>query len=172
MFITYTPKWRKCEDRDDCKIVVLAAVVNTEGLLVRTEIFEGNRQDVITLQEVIGFLDDGPSRTRRIVVMDAGFSSEANLEWLRTNGYDYITVMRSRGVDYTCESDVIEKVHDNKKQEIRLQPVKVDGISDTVFLVDSDAKALKERDMYSVMLSRYEQGLERIRKGIEGKGTK
>ena len=44
-----------------------------------------------------------------IVVMDAGFSSEENLEWLRTNGYDYITVMRSRGVDYTCESDVIEK---------------------------------------------------------------
>lgn len=163
---------RSKEKRDDCKIVVLAAVVNTEGLLVRTEIFEGNRQDVTTLQEVIGSLDDGLSRTRRIVVMDAGFSSEANLEWLRTNGYDYITVMRSRGVDYTCESDIIEKVHDNRKQEIRLQPVKVDGVSDTVLLVDSDAKALKERGMYSVMLSRYEQGLERIRKGIEGKGTK
>lgn len=80
--------------------------------------------------------------------------------------------MRSRGVDYTCESDVIEKVHDNRKQEIRLQPVKVDGVSDTVLLVDSDAKSLKERGMYSVMLSRYEQGLERIRKGIEGKDAK
>ena len=75
---------RSKEKRDDCKIVVLAAVVNTEGLLVRTEIFEGNRQDVTTLQEVIGSLDDGLSHTRRIVVMDAGFSSEANLEWLRT----------------------------------------------------------------------------------------
>lgn len=44
------------EKQDDCKIVVLAAVVNTEGLLVRTEIFKGNREDVTTLQEVIGSL--------------------------------------------------------------------------------------------------------------------
>lgn len=104
--------------------------------------------------------------------MDAGFSSEANLEWLRTDGYNYITDMRSSGVYYTCESDVIEKVHDNRKQEIRLQLMKTDGVPDAVLLFDSDAKALKERGMFSVALSRYEQGLEQIRKGIEGKGTK
>ena len=34
---------RSKEKRDDCKIVVLAAVVNTDGLLVRTMIYEGNR---------------------------------------------------------------------------------------------------------------------------------
>ena len=37
---------RSKEKRNDCKIVVLAAVVNNEGLLVRTMIYEGNRQDV------------------------------------------------------------------------------------------------------------------------------
>ena len=40
--------------RDDCKTVVLAAVVNTEGLLVRTMIYEGNRSDSTTLEEVVG----------------------------------------------------------------------------------------------------------------------
>jgi len=35
---------RSKEKRDDCKIVVLAAVVNTDGLLVRTMIYEGGRR--------------------------------------------------------------------------------------------------------------------------------
>ena len=39
---------RSKEKRDDCKVVVLAAVVNTDGLLVRTRIYEGNRADVTT----------------------------------------------------------------------------------------------------------------------------
>ena len=58
---------RSKEKRDDCKIVALGAVVNTDGLLVRTEIFEGNRQDVDTLEEVIGSLDNGLSTSRKII---------------------------------------------------------------------------------------------------------
>ena len=41
---------------DDYKIVVLAAVVNNEGLLVRTMIYEGNRHDSTTVEEVVGSL--------------------------------------------------------------------------------------------------------------------
>lgn len=44
---------RSKEKRDDCKIVVLAAVVNTEGLLVRTMIYEGNRHDSTTVRKLL-----------------------------------------------------------------------------------------------------------------------
>ena len=44
---------RSKEKRSDCRIVVLAAVVNAEGMLVRTRIFEGNRGDSTTLQEIV-----------------------------------------------------------------------------------------------------------------------
>ena len=163
---------RSKEKRDDCKIVVLAAVVNREGLLVRTEIFEGNRQDVTTLEDVIGSLEkDMPEGSRHLIVMDAGFSSSANLQWLRDNGYDFITVMRSSGAKYTTEGP-IRTVTDNKDQQIRLQMAKVDGIEDTVLLVDSDAKTVKERSMYELFVGRYETGLKKIQAGIEGKGTK
>lgn len=163
---------RSKEKRDDCKIVVLAAVVNREGLLVRTEIFEGNRQDVTTLEDVIGSLEkDMPEGSRHLIVMDAGFSSSANLKWLRDNGYDFITVMRSSGAKYTAEGP-IRTVTDNKDQQIRLQMTKVDGIEDTVLLVDSDAKTAKERSMYELFIGRYETGLKKIQAGIEGKGTK
>jgi hypothetical protein len=159
------------EKRDDCKIVVLAAVVNTEGLLVRTEIFEGNRQDVTTLEEVIGSLEENLDTCKHLVVMDAGFSSAANLQWLKDHGYDYITVMRSSGVKYTAEGPV-RTITDNKRQEIRLQMAKVEGVTDTVLLVDSDARIAKERSMYNLYVSRYELGLEKIKAGIEGRGTK
>lgn len=47
---------RSKEKQDDCKVVVLAAVVNTDGLLVRTKIYEGNRADVTTVADIVGSL--------------------------------------------------------------------------------------------------------------------
>ena len=58
---------RSKEKRNDCKIVGLGAVVNTEGILCRTQIFEGDRQDVTTLEEVIGSLECKGGGKRRTV---------------------------------------------------------------------------------------------------------
>ena len=157
--------------RYDCKIVGLGAVVNTDGLLCRTQIFEGNRQDVTTLKEVIGSLEDKSDGKRHLVVIDAGFSSAENLAWLRENGYDFITVMRSTGFSYEADGEV-RSVTDNKGRTIRLQKVRVQGMGDTVLLVDSDAKALKELSMEAKLTRRYEEGLAKIKAGIDGKGTK
>lgn len=164
---------RSKEKRDDCKIVVLAAVVNTEGLLVRTMIYEGNRHDSTTVEEVVGSLSRTTAQNaRRIVVMDAGFYSKSNVNWLEANGFDYITVLPSGDSKFEpAGSDVIEHT-DNKGQQIRLQMGKVDmdGESVKALMVDSDAKAAKERSMYEQACKRYEEGLEAIRKGIQTKG--
>lgn len=162
------------EKRYDARLVVLAAVVNREGMLVRTKIYEGNRQDVTTLEEVIGSLSELPAiadGVKRIVVIDAGFSSAANLKWLRDNGYDYITVMRSRGVTYK-ESGDVRTVPDSRKDELKLQKVIVDGISDTVVMVESAAKASTQKSILDQQCRRYEDGLHAIRRGIEGRGIK
>ena len=96
---------RSKEKRSDCKIVVLAAVVNTEGLLVRTSIYEGNRHDSTTLKDVVGSVStDLVSGARRIVVMDAGFYSAENVKWLTDNGFDYITVLPSAETRFTPSS--------------------------------------------------------------------
>lgn len=162
---------RSKEKRNDLKVVVLAVVVNTEGLLVRSEIFEGNRQDVTTLEEMIGSLEQGLNPGKRIVVMDAGFSSKNNLLWLKEHNYDYITVMRSSGIHYMPAGEVTAMT-DNKEQHIRLQSVKVANMDDNVLMVDSDAKVLKEESMHKKTSDRYEQGLRAIKSGIEGKGVK
>ena len=79
--------------------------------------------------------------------------------------------MRSTGFEYEADGDV-RAVTDNKGQSIRLQRVKVKGMTDTVLLVDSDAKALKEASMDAKLSKRYEEGLAAIKTGIEGKGMK
>lgn len=164
---------RSKEKRTDCKIVVLAAVVNTDGLIVRTMIYEGNRADCTTLKEVVGSLAahvDG--EPRRVVVMDAGFYTEDNVKWLVDNHYDYITVLPSGSAHFAASSDKIVRHEDCRRQEIRLQKgtVSINGANRSALLVDSDAKALKERSMYNQAVDRYEQGLRDIRAGIEKKG--
>ena len=164
---------RSKEKRDDCKIVVLAAVVNTDGLLVRTMIYEGNRQDVTTVKEVVGTLADQTSpEARKIVVMDAGFYSDANAKWLLENHFDYITVLPSGYAKFTADSDKVVRHEDCRRQEIRLQmgKVEIEGVQHKALLVDSDAKALKELSMHEQAAKRYEEGLEAIRAGITKKG--
>ena len=164
---------RSKEKRNDCKIVVLAAVVNTEGLLVRTMIYEGNRQDVTTVREVVGSLDAETSpEARKIVVMDAGFYSADNVKWLTDNSFDYITVLPSGYAKFTPDSDKVVRHEDCRHQEIRLQmgKVEIEGVQHRALLVDSDAKALKEQSMHDQACKRYEEGLEAIRAGITKKG--
>ena len=164
---------RNKQKRNDCKQVVLAAVVNTEGLIVRTSIYEGNRQDVTTVEEVIGSLSSGLSPdTRKVVVMDAGFYSLANITWLTSNGYDYITVLPSSDGAFVPSSDKIIRHEDCRHNEIRLQKgtVTIAEQKRNALLVDSDNKAAKESSMYERACACYEAGLEIIKSGLEKKG--
>lgn len=166
---------RSKEKRSDCKIVVLAAVVNTEGLLVRTRIFEGNASDCSTMQEIIASLANeqlnrGKDKKDIIVVMDAGISTKENLKYLDENGYKYITVARSSTIKYKSAGKPTREVTDNKKQIIKLERVSVDGDDSHYLLVDSKAKTLKERSMYERACQEYEDGLKTIAEGIRKKG--
>lgn len=164
---------RSKEKRTDCKIVVLAAVVNTEGLIVRTMIYEGNRHDSTTIEDIVGSLaNDTSADARKIVVMDAGFYSKENVKWITDHGFDYITVLPSADGKFIATSDEVIQYQDSREQEIRLQMGKVviDDEECRALLVDSDAKALKEKSMYDQACKRYEEGLESIRAGIMTKG--
>ena len=164
---------RSKEKRNDCKIVVLAAVVNTEGLLVRTMIYEGNRSDSTTLKEVIGTLKQSTSpEARKVVVMDAGFYTKDNVKWLEDNNFQYITVLPSGSSMFKPSNRNVVRHEDCRHQEIRLQigSVEIDGTESKALLVESDAKTLKERSMYEQACKRYENGLEAIKAGIAKKG--
>ena len=68
---------RSKEKRSDCKLVVLAMVVNLEGFIKYSNIFEGNTADCNSLPKIIDNLRTQTSSEKRaIVVIDAGISTD------------------------------------------------------------------------------------------------
>jgi hypothetical protein len=71
------------DKRPDCKQVCIGLVVNRDGLPLGYEVFEGNRRDVTTLEEMVHLMEGKYGRAKRVWVFDRGVVSEENLEFLR-----------------------------------------------------------------------------------------
>lgn len=78
------------DSRPDCVQVCIALVVTPEGLPLAYEVFDGNRTDVTTVDEIIAMMRDKYGHERRTWVMDRGMVSEDNLDFLRENGAHYL----------------------------------------------------------------------------------
>lgn len=82
------------DKRGDCKQVLVALVVTPEGFPLTYEVFDGNRNDVTTLEEVLDAVEKKHGKARRIWVFDRGIVSEKNLQLLRERGGQYIVGTR------------------------------------------------------------------------------
>ncbi len=160
------------EKRNDARLIVLAVVINTEGFLKYSQLFEGNTSDSTTLEQIITGLSARTSSTERhpIVVLDAGIATEDNLKLLKKNKFDYMCVSRSGMSKYKVDinSNPIQ-ISDKKEQPITLQKVTVENSSDKWLRVHSPGKALKESGMNSRFSQRFEQGLSQIKESLDKK---
>jgi len=164
---------RSKEKRTDCRIVVLAVVINREGFLKYSNIFEGNMADCKTLETVIDTLSKQTSFSKRkpIVVIDAGIATDKNIDMLKTKGYDYMCVSRSSLKEYKADTLATPvQIMDKKEQPIELLKVKVTNDNDQYLWVRSQAKALKEQSMNGLLSQRFEEGIQSIQEGICKKG--
>lgn len=164
---------RSKEKRSDAKIVVLAVVINREGFLKYSNIFEGNMSDSKTLEKMIDALGNQTSFTERkpIVVLDAGVATDENVNMLKNKGYDYMCVSRSKLKDFYADTNSVPvQIQDKRKQPIELLKVRTDKDKDHYMWVKSQAKALKENSMNGLLSQRFEEGIEHINHGIHSKG--
>ena len=152
---------RSKEKRNDCKIVVLALVINPEGFIKYSGIFEGNMQDCQTLEGVVKDLRSKTSTSKQaIVVIDAGIATNENLEMLTENGFDYVCVSRNKIKDYKVETGSVPiTVEDKKKQKIKLQKIVCGKYNDFILKIDSEAKRAKEVSMNNRFQEGFEKGL-------------
>lgn len=164
---------RSKEKRNDARIVVLAVVINREGFLKYSNIFEGNMADCKTLGSVIDALSRQTSFSGRkpIVVIDAGIATDGNIAMLKKKGYDYMCVSRSSLKEYHADTIATPvQIKDKKDQPIELLKVKTTGDNDQYLWVRSQAKAMKEKSMNGLLSQRFEEGMQSIREGIAKKG--
>lgn len=162
---------RSKEKRNDAKLVVLALVVNLEGFIKYSHIFEGNTSDSASLPLIIDQLRARTSLEKRAtVVLDAGIATEDNLKLLDKKGYDYVCVSRTKLKDYKIEDTNIVKVVTNNKEVISLQKVSSDKNTDYYLRVQSPGKRLKELGMKTRFEERFEEELNKIKVGLTKKG--
>lgn len=167
---------RSKEKRSDCKLLVLALCVNTDGFIRYSSVFPGNTADSKSLPDMIEkVIGQSPvaadPKRRSLVVIDAGIATEANLSLIRQRGFNYLCVSRSRLTDCEVKADARTViVHDSRKQEIRLTEVAHKDGGDHFLQVDSPAKALKESSMNRQFRERFETELRKIKESITKKG--
>jgi transposase len=78
------------DHRPDCKQVCIALVVSRGGLPLGYEVFDGNRADVTTVEEIVETVESRYGAAGRIWVMDRGMISEENITYLKEGGRRYI----------------------------------------------------------------------------------
>jgi len=164
---------RSKEKRSDARLIVLALVVNREGFLKYSNIFEGNISDSKTLGTIVEALSGRTSYSSRkpVVVMDAGIATEGNIKMLKAKGYDYLCVVRSNLRKYQADTESTPvMITDKRKNPIELLKVKSEKDNDHYLWVKSHAKALKENSMNGLLAQRFEEGILNINAGTGKKG--
>jgi transposase len=155
------------DGRPDCVQVCIALVVTPEGLPLAYEVFDGNRTDVTTVEEIVDCMRDKYGQERRTWVMDRGMVSEDNLEILREAGASYL-VGTPKSMLKRFERELLSE------DWTRIEPgvdVKLctapDGATETYVLCRSPQRSQKERAMREKQVQRLEKELARLQARCE-----
>ena len=164
---------RSKEKRGDCPLVVFSGVINSQGFIRHSRIYEGNKSDMTTISDMIKDLEEHSSHEmQHTVVIDAGIATDANLEELDRKGYHYVCVSKKRIKDYPVDTSTPKtiKLTDRGKNEVELSIFKPDGYNDTWMYVESEAKKRKENSMNLKLRQAFEQDLNSIKASFSKKG--
>jgi transposase len=149
------------DHRPDCKQICLALVVSREGLPLGYEVFDGNRHDVTTVEDIVEKIETQYGRGERIWVMDRGMVSEETLEFLRADNRRYILgTPKSQLRHYEQEllSQSWQTIRDGVEVKLCASP---EG-TETFILCRSEDRAQKEKAIHERFEKRIEKGLVKI----------
>jgi hypothetical protein len=148
------------ECRSDCPLVTLAMALDASGFVRRVQFFAGNASEPATLKGMLSGLDAAPGAT---VVMDAGIAAQANLTWLREQGYHYVVVskLRERQFDPALATEV------QSAGDVTIKLQRVDGAPGEVLLYcHSPAREEKDRAIDNAKASGLEAALTKLQAGL------
>jgi transposase len=152
------------DHRPDCKQVCIALVVSRCGMPLAYEVFDGNRNDSTTVEEIVETIEARYGCVGRIWVMDRGMASEENIELLRQKKQRYILgtpKSQLRRFEREILSDGWESIREGL--EVKLLPCP--GGEETFILCRSADRREKEKGMHERFERRIEVGLEKIASG-------
>jgi transposase len=150
------------DGRPDCVQVTIGLVASKEGLPLAFEVFDGNRTDVTTVEEMVLMMEQKYGTAERVWVMDRGMVSEKNLAFMRARGARYL-VGTPKALLRKFERELLEKNWQAVRPdvEIKLCP-SPDGGEETYVLCRSQGRKDKEQAILNRFVARIEEGLQKI----------
>jgi transposase len=83
------------DQRPDCKQVVIGLVLDREGFPKAHEVFDGNRQDRSSVDEMLQALEQRTGRKGGgTVIVDRGMAFDENLQQIQARGHHYVVACR------------------------------------------------------------------------------
>ena len=148
------------ECRSDCPLVTLAMALDGSGFPRRSRVLAGNASEPATLEGMLTGLDAPPGAT---VVMDAGIATEANLKWLRAQGYHYVVVSRLRERQF--DPALATEVQSAGDVTIRIHRV-LDAQGHALLYCHSPAREQKDRAIDAAKAAGFEAVLLKLQAGL------
>ena len=159
------------DHRPDCKQVCIGLVVTPEGLPVGYEVFAGNRNDVTTLEEMVGLMEDKYGQAKRVWVMDRGIASEENLQWLRRRGARYLVGTPKKQLKKFEAALLDESDWTAIQTGLEVKMVETPEGTERFILCRSGDRAAKERAMLQRQVDRLREQLDKIDASLRRKPT-
>lgn len=155
------------DGRPDCVQVCIALVVTPEGLPLAYEVFDGNRTDVTTVEEIVEVMRIKYGHERRTWVMDRGMVSGDNLDALRECKASYL-VGTPKSMLKQFERHLLEKDWEQVAPGVDVKLCSApDGAQETFVLCRSLGRIEKERAIRDKQRQRLQDRLTRLKTQID-----
>lgn len=113
---------RSKEKRNDCRLLTLGLVIDSQGFPKTSRVFAGNQSEPETLLQMVNALrqTDPTPNEKPTVVVDAGIATDENLDALKQD-YHYIAVSRKK-IEPPDGDDciVVKQTKQNKVEAMRI----------------------------------------------------
>ena len=134
--------------------------------------FPGNASEAKTLETMLNALPLTRKRQQSLsfakptIVMDAGIATQANLDFLRSKGFHYICVSRTRPTEVPEGDPVLV----NERNGRKVMAKRLERADEIFLYCESDGRKEKEASMRTRFQQRFEQELERAAAALTKKG--
>lgn len=148
--------------RPDCVQVCIGLVLSREGLPLAFEVFDGNRTDVTTVEEMVELMETKYGQAERVWVMDRGMISEENLEFLRKRKTRYL-VGTPRSMLRRFEQELAEAKWEEVEPGVEIKLCRTpEGTEETFILCRSRGRQEKETAILNRFVNCLEAGLNKL----------
>ena len=151
------------DGRSDCRQLVIALVVTTDGLPLAYEVLAGNRSDKTTLTLFLQKIQSMYGTARRVWIMDRGIPTEATLKQMREDQVAYLVGTPRATLD-KLEKDLIEKPWEQVHEGMKVKLLEQDG--ELYIQAASDDRRKKENAMRRRKLKKLVRGLNRLKRRV------